>query len=125
MKRNIDFIGAQRRARRSRGGRDQRDRLVLPDGAHGAARADDRAGDARHHHRQPGGDHRRLFAHASGDRAGAAAAHAYPPDVGRPDRPDLHAGDQLGAAVAGDDFIKQAQVNACCCNSINSCRVGC
>ena len=39
------------------------------------AGADGRARDGRHRHRQPGGDHRRLFADPPGDPARPAAAH--------------------------------------------------
>ena len=47
-----------------------------------AAAADDRAGDGRDRDRQPGGDHRRLFADAAGDPARPAAAARHPPYLG-------------------------------------------
>ena len=48
---------------------------LVPDSA---AAADDRAGDGRDRDRQPGGDHRRLFAGAAGDPARPAAAARHP-----------------------------------------------
>ena len=69
--------------------------LMAPDA--GAAVAD-RAGDAGDDHRQPGGDHRRLFADPAGGPARAAAAAAHPQHLGRLCRADLPAVDQLAAA---------------------------
>ncbi len=64
-------------------------------------------GAARHHRdrdRQPGGHHRRLFAHPTGDPAWPAAAARNPPHLGGAGRADLHAAGQLAAARS-----------ACCC----------
>ena len=56
---------------------------VLPPGAGALPDADDRAGDRGDRDRKPGGDHRRLFAGASGDPARPAAA-ARPSCTPRP-----------------------------------------
>ena len=56
-----------------------------------AALPDDRAGDARHRHRQPGDHHRLVLAHAAGDAARLAAGHAHQSDVVGTVRPDLRA----------------------------------
>ena len=58
------------------------------------AAADGAAGDRRDRHRQPGGHHRRLFAHPPGDPARPAAAHGDPPHLGEPRGADLHAAGQ-------------------------------
>ncbi len=62
------------------------------------AAADGGAGDRRDRDRQPGGDHRRLFAHAAGDPARPAAAPRNPPHLGDAVRADLHAARQHAAA---------------------------
>ena len=59
------------------------------------AAADGRDGDDRHHHRQPGRDHRRLLADPAGDPARASAADGDPVDLGDREGPDLRAPDQL------------------------------
>ena len=58
-----------------------------------------RAGNGRHHHRQPGGDHRGLFVDAPGHSARPSAAHGNPLHLGSPCRPDLHAAGQLAHHV--------------------------
>ena len=52
--------------------------------------------------REPGRDHRRLFADASGHPARPAAAIRNPPYVGSPFRPDLHSAHQHAAADRRD-----------------------
>ena len=58
------------------------DESVLSARAGLAAAADGRAGDRGDGHRQPGRDHRRLFAHPAGDPARSAAALRDPPHLG-------------------------------------------
>ncbi len=93
--------GAQlSRAGRAGAGQPEGDReSVLPALSRMGAAADGGAGHGRHRHRQPGGDHRRLFADPAGDPARPAAASrrsATPPEaqVG----PDLHPARQHAAA---------------------------
>ena len=48
------------------------------------AYADGAAGDPGRHHRQPGGDHRRLLHDPAGGAAGPVAAHGNPPHLAPP-----------------------------------------
>ena len=87
------------RAGRQGAGRSGGDRKsVLPPGAGNLPAADDRAGDGGDRDREPGGDHRRLFAGASGDPARPAAAARHPAHLGLPCRPDLYSARDDGAA---------------------------
>ena len=87
------------RAGRAGAGRSEGDREpVLPALSALGAAADGGAGDRRHRDRQPGGDHRRLFAHATGDPARPAAAPGNPPHLGSAVRADLHAAGEHAAA---------------------------
>ena len=56
------------------------------------------ARDGGDHHRQPGGDHRRLLADPAGDPARPPAAHGDPPHLGDREGPDLHPARQLASA---------------------------
>jgi hypothetical protein len=85
-----------------RGPRVRQPRLVLPDGARQlrpsrwsmlATLATD--------HRQPGGDHRRLFADPAGDPARPAAAAAHPPDLAPHAGSDLSADRSTGCCSIG------------------------
>ena len=77
---------------------------VLSAGSRSAAAADDRAGDRGDRDRQPGGDHRRLFAHPPGDPARLVAAAGNPAHLGLAVRTDLHSARQLRCCSS-----------ACCC----------
>ena len=87
------------RAGRAGAGRSEGDResVLSALSALGAA-ADGGAGDRRHRDRQPGGDHRRLFAHATGDPARPVAASGNPPHFGIAVRTDLYAAREHAAA---------------------------
>ena len=62
------------------------------------ADSDGGPGDGRDRDREPGGDHRGLFAHQPGHPARAVAALRGPPHLGAAGRPDLHAAGQRAAA---------------------------
>ena len=64
------------------------------------------AGHGGHRDRQPGGDHRRLFADPQADAARPAAAARDPAHLGDAVGPDLHAARQHAPALS-----------ACCCSS--------
>ena len=81
------FRAGRAGAVRSRSHRDRE--LVLSHGAGSAAAAAGRAGDRCHRDREPGGDHRRLFAGPSGRAARPAAALRGPLHLRDPCRPDL------------------------------------
>ena len=68
------------------------------------AAADGGARDRRDRDREPGGDHRRLFAHPAGDPARPPAAAGDPPHLGGALRANLHAAGQLRCCWS-----------ACCC----------
>ena len=72
------FRAGRARARQSEGDRAP----VLPDVSRMGAAADGRAGDGGDRDRQPGGDHRRLFADPAGHAARPAAAPRDPAHVG-------------------------------------------
>ena len=71
---------------------------VLPDVPGLGAHPDGAARHRRHRDRQPGGDHRRLFDHPSGDPARPDAAARNPPHLGLACRADLHAAGEHAAA---------------------------
>ena len=71
---------------------------VLPAGARDAAAAHGRAGDGGDGDRQPGRDHRRLFAGASGHSARPSAAARHPAHLGVAGRTNLHSPRHRGAA---------------------------
>ena len=73
------FRAGRAGARQSRGDR----KPVLPPRSRDAAAAHGGAGDRRHRDREPGRDHRRLFAGASGHSARHAAAACDPAHLGR------------------------------------------
>ena len=75
---------------------------VLSDGPGNAAAAAGGAGDRGDRHREPGGDHRRLFADPPGGAARPAAALRGPLHLGDPCRPDLPAAGQPAAADRRD-----------------------
>ena len=60
--------------------------------------SDGGAGGGRDRDREPGGDHRRLFADQPGDPARLVAAPGNPPHLGASGRPDLHAARERAAA---------------------------
>ncbi len=68
--------------------------LMYPDWA---LDPDGRAGDDRDRDREPGGDHRRLFADQPGDPARPVAAVRSAPHLGAQGRSDLHAAGQRAA----------------------------
>ena len=68
-----------------------------------AAAAAGRAGDRGDGDREPGGDHRGLFAHPAGGAARSAAALRDPPHLGVARRTDLHAARELAAPGRRDD----------------------
>ena len=71
---------------------------LLPAGPDLGADPDGGARHDRHHHRQPGGDHGRLFPDAPGDPARPAAAHEDRPYLRGPVGPDLHPAGQRPSA---------------------------
>ena len=77
--------------------------LVLPSRSGMGAAAAGSDGDRRDGDREPGGDHRSLFAHPAGGAARSASAVRDPAHLGVARRPDLHAPRQLAAPGCSDD----------------------
>ena len=109
----INYFGqGAQGARRSGGDR----KSVLSAGAGTVPVADGRAGDGGDRDRKPGGDHRRLFAGASGDPARPAAAAGDPAHLGLACRPDLHsarhcrAADRRAAAGRAVPHVERARL---------------
>ena len=69
---------------------------LLRPGAEIAALSPGRARHPVHHHRLPGHDFRRLFAHPAGHATGVHTAHAHRPHLRTCQRPDIYADPSTG-----------------------------